>query len=81
MATLHKLKTWPEHFEEVYLGNKTFEARKNDRDYKTGDVLVLQEYDPDGYCYTGRELEKNVTHILHGGQFGIEEGYVIMSIQ
>ena len=43
----HYLKTWPQFYKEVEAGNKTFELRKNDRDYKVGDVLVLQEYNPD----------------------------------
>ena len=58
-----------------------FEIRKNDRDYQLGDFLYLQEYDPGSRRYTGREQTAEVTYVLQGGQFGIEEGYVIMGIK
>lgn len=84
---IHELKVWPEYFEEVQKGNKTFEIRKNDRDYKTGDVILLQEYDPnkshvchtcDCLKYTGRELKCKVTYIT---SFGLQENFVCMGIK
>jgi ASC-1-like (ASCH) protein len=77
----HKLKTWPEYFEEVIEGRKTFEVRKNDRDFKEGDTLLLQEFDPETEEYTGMICRVEVTYILEGGNFGVEFGYVIMAIQ
>jgi len=41
----HKLKTWNPYFSDIVEGKKTFEIRKNDRNYKVGDQLLLQEYD------------------------------------
>ena len=52
----HELKTWPEYFEMIKQGCKTFEIRRDDRDYKTGDTLVLLEYDPVGKDYTTRYI-------------------------
>lgn len=75
----HKLKTWPEHFAAVQMGIKTFEARRADRQFKVGDVLVLQEWLPSFGHYTGRECCVDVTHMIAGGEFGIEPGYVVMS--
>lgn len=46
MSKTHELKTLPVYFDAVLRGDKTFEVRKNDRDFQTGDVLVLREYDP-----------------------------------
>jgi ASC-1-like (ASCH) protein len=40
----HRLKTWPEYFEALLSGKKTFEIRKNDRDYQVNDLLLLQKY-------------------------------------
>lgn len=69
----HELKTWPEYFQEVKSGKKTFEIRKNDRDFKVGDILVLKEWKCKGHNqvmpnelvgeYTGDELRMRVTYI------------------
>ena len=40
---IHELKIWNEYFEEVFMGYKTFEVRKNDRDFKKGDTLILKK--------------------------------------
>lgn len=76
--TTHKLKCWPEPFEETLRGNKTHEFRKDDRDYQVGDRLVIQEYAPITNVYSGRELHREVTYIGRG--YGIPEGYVCMSV-
>lgn len=47
--TVHKLKLFPEYFDAVANGIKTFEIRKNDRDYKVGDTLHLYEFDPEEF--------------------------------
>lgn len=86
---IHHLKTLPPFFARVRSGEKTFEVRKNDRDFQTGDTLVLQEFDPSAppasigwnAGYTGSELRKRVAYILHGGQFGVEVGYVVLGIE
>ena len=40
----HYLKISPYYINEVIEGNKTFEVRKNDRNFQVGDVIILQEY-------------------------------------
>lgn len=78
---IHELKTLPEYFEAVFMGYKTFEIRNNDRDFKKGDILILKEWNPKTEQYTGRELARTVTYVFEGGSFGLEKGFVIMSIQ
>lgn len=46
----HELKCWPEYFHALVLGAKPFEVRKNDRDFKRGDTLVIQEFFPCEDC-------------------------------
>lgn len=41
---IHALKTLPEYFEAVWENKKTFELRKNDRDFKVGDYLAFNEW-------------------------------------
>lgn len=78
---IHELKIWEEYFEEVFMGRKTFEIRRNDRDFKKGDTLILQEWDRHKETLTGRKLARNVTYVFEGGSFGVEKGFVVMSIQ
>lgn len=77
---LHLLKTHPQPFTAVYYGYKKFEFRKNDRDFKADDQLILKEWDPMTQEYTGRKCLVQVTYILKNTEFGLPEGYCIMSI-
>jgi hypothetical protein len=51
-------------------GEKPFELRKNDRDYKVGDVLHLQVWEPRTNSYTGREAYRRVSYVLTGAGIG-----------
>lgn len=46
---IHDLKCWPEFFQDVKDGTKTFELRKNDRNYQVRDILHLREWDKDKF--------------------------------
>lgn len=43
---VHELKIWPQYYSRVANGSKTFEIRNNDRDYQSGDKVILREWDP-----------------------------------
>lgn len=79
--SLHKLKIWPEYFTEVDNGNKPFEIRKSDRDYKVGDELTLNEYCPNKEDYTGRFCSRVITYVLKGGSFGLDSDYVVLGLK
>ena len=73
---VHHIKLGASFFGEVERGEKTFELRKNDRDYKKGNILEMMEF-KDGKN-TGRTVRVLVTYILT--EFaGLEEGYCIMA--
>lgn len=55
-------KVWPEFFEKVLSGEKTFELRLADWDCQPGDILILKEWDPKLKQCTGRQIEKIVTY-------------------
>lgn len=57
-------KTWPEYFEKILNGEKTFDLRLADFVCNPGDVLVLREWDSKKKEYTGRVIEKNVTYVI-----------------
>ena len=78
---IHELKCNPEYFREIFTRNKNFEVRNNDRNYQVGDILILREYEPKNLEYTGAETKRRVTYILPVGLFGIEKGFVVMSIE
>ncbi|MDK1004046.1 ASCH/PUA domain-containing protein [Bacillus subtilis] len=73
----HILKILPEYFDAVCSGKKSFEIRKNDRNYRVGDELILCEYVPDRGGFTGREVEKEVVYITDYAQ---KENYIVMAI-
>lgn len=78
---VHHLKTVNPHFSEVWASLKTFEIRgEGDRDFNKGDTLVLMEFLPENNCFSGRKIEAKVTHILRGKEWGIMDGYCILSI-
>jgi hypothetical protein len=77
----HTLKIYPEYFQEVVSGTKTFEVRKNDRDFKVCDDLILAEYCPVQESFTGNTCVREINYILKGGDFGIEKGFVVIGLQ
>lgn len=75
MKTVEK-KVWPEYFEQILSGSKTFELRLNDFDIVEGDALLLKEWDPETKQYTGRELARTVGFV---GKWKIDELTVFWS--
>ena len=59
----HYKKIWPEYFQKILEGKKTYELRLADWECNEGDWLILQEWNPKTKEYTGRELKKKITHV------------------
>ena len=55
-----------------------------DRKAGHGDVYVskhdLKEWDNEKQEYTGRQMARGISYILNGGQFGVENGFVVMAL-
>lgn len=78
----HELKTWQSYFHSVADGRKTFEIRRDDRDFRIGDTLWLRETNYATSAYTGRESYRVITHILRcEPEFGLMDGFAILSIR
>jgi len=81
--TTHYLKTVNPHFRDIYELRKTLEIRFNDRKFKKGDLLVLEEFQPHsqrGGTYTGKRCEAKVLHVLKFPE-GMKDDFVALSIQ
>jgi hypothetical protein len=74
----HELKTIQPYFGDINKGLKTFEVRKNDRNFQLDDTLWLREYDSE-FGYSGSDVRAKVTYILADKQF-VKDGYVILGI-
>jgi hypothetical protein len=75
----HELKTWPALFEAVQTGQKTFDLRKNDRNFQTGDILIFREWDPQIKVYSGRKLKKRIGFMIEG-EWGLKAGHCAISL-
>ncbi len=78
-TTTHELKCWPEFFKAMASLDKLFEIRKNDRDFKIGDILYLREWDPSQAVYTGAALTRRVTYLTDFPS-AMKDGYICMGL-
>lgn len=91
----HTLKVAPAYWDHLVSGAKTFEARRNDRAYQTGDTLILRKAGGHyctgphrrSYCLTDLdpEIRATVTFVFSGDPSlrdcgGIVPGYVVLGL-
>lgn len=72
----HIVKSWPASFSAAWYGEKNHEIRFNDRDYKAGQVVRMQEFDPEKKSFSGRKLDVLITYFREGG-FGLHAGFCV----
>lgn len=78
-----KLRIDKQFADEIFLGNKTFEVRKeDDKVFQRGDTVEFDvnrqnQYIPEAHPISGKVYE--ITYVLHG--WGIEEGTCAFSIK
>lgn len=78
----HTVKTWSNFYIDQQKGIKLFELRKNDRDYKVGDIFISQEYDHINKKYTGSESVFTIEYILLSSpMIGLKNGYCILQLK
>ena len=75
----HYIKCETEYYRAVEAGDKSFELRKNDRDYKLYDIVHLEESVIG--VKTGREIAVEIVYILYGGKYGLDKDYCIFSFK
>lgn len=77
----HKIKIKRKYYLAVQSGEKTFEIRKNDRDYQVGDIIhfVLID-DENGLIIPHNPNSYRITYVFHGGEYGLANGYCVFGI-
>jgi hypothetical protein len=63
-------------------GIKTFEVRKNDRDYQVGDNITFSPLEDDNYdCYKGGQGVPTfkITYVYSG--YGVNQGWVVLGLR
>ena len=79
----HRIKIQQPYLRHILEGKKTFEVRKNDRDYQVGDTIYFMPLtDENGYDvynngYKSQSFE--ITYVHQG--LGLQEGYCVLGIK
>lgn len=81
----HELKIFPQYYERLVDGTKTFEVRDNrERDFQVGDLVIFHEWDPEKITptddaprgYTGRPtIEFTIGYV-----YSLEKDRVVFSL-
>lgn len=83
----HDVKSWPQFFRPVVSGTRTHELRRDDRNYRVGDRIVLREYDVETQSYTGSFCVAAITSITSRdvpcavSDQGLSPDFCILSVQ
>jgi len=56
-------KIWPEYFELIQKGEKSYDWRLANFKVDSGDILILKEWNPENNSFTGREIKKTVGYV------------------
>lgn len=76
---IHEIKCVQPYYDAIAGGSKNFELRIYDRDYRVGDVLIINEID-DREHRTGKSVSRNITYILEHFD-GLMPGWCIMGLR
>lgn len=94
---VHEIKLNTEFFDDVLSGVKTFEIRKNDREYRIGDLLAMSRHNGksylekrEGYYVDPKkaihetdlhEADTIFARVVYISDYEQKEGYVILGIE
>ena len=87
---LHELKILHKYLVDISIGKKTFELRKNDRDYQVGDLIRFIDVREDDSTANKNQIEPNIdentlyriTYVLKDVEkYGLGKDYCILAIK
>ena len=91
---LHELKILHSYLIDITIGTKTFELRKNDRDYQVGDLIHFIDIKEDNTTsknsmdecqiepYIDESILYRITYVLKDVEkYGLDKDYCILAIK
>ncbi len=85
---VYNVKSWVPFFQAFKTGAKKHDMRDlKDRNYKVGDILILEEYDPFKGTYTGDAMKMKITYITSRetpcafSSAALDSNYCILSLE
>lgn len=85
---VYNVKSWVAFFQAFKRGEKKHDMRDlKDRNYKVGDILILEEYDPFKGEYTGDAMRMKITYITSRdtpcafSSAALDSNYCILSLE
>ena len=81
MRVVHNLKILDDFADAVYMKDKTFGIRENDRGFQKGDYIRFQAIGKDGLPIKHgiNDKEYRITYVLSG--WGLKNGYVALGLE
>lgn len=77
---IHNVKCDEPYFSSVLAGKKSFELRKDDRNYQVGDYFCLQRTESGKITDAAENIMAEIVYKLSGFD-GLSEGYCILGIR
>jgi ParB family transcriptional regulator, chromosome partitioning protein len=79
MMLTHELKCENPYFTDIWQGLKDFEIRKNDRNFRTGDIVILNEIESE----RKRKIYAEIKYIAydHDSFDGLKKGYCVLGLK
>ena len=78
---LHILKIKEEYWNAILRGDRTFELRKNDRDYQVGDLIHFVKTDGYDYLFCSHCVFRIVYILKNAENYGLDKDYCILAIR
>lgn len=85
---VHQLKSWPNFFKAISKGDKLHDLRDmSEHNFKVGDNVIFNEFDPVAGSYTGQKVEATITYITSNStpcalsSVVLSKDYCILSIK
>lgn len=88
-CTVHVVKSWSMFFRDIVTGDRKSDIRSTiDRRYKVGDLMLLREFDPVKFEYTGNSAIVEITYIQQNksnpcaiSRDALRDDYAVLSIE